>query len=104
MTPPPLSIVYHITISHQQGVNHLTDRTEEELKSMLGFKPSPKARLAKIERSKLEGKDATAEMRRKLSVLPDEVDWRKHGAVNPPRNQGQCGTHLSLTYLYVCLT
>jgi C1A family cysteine protease len=60
-----------------QGVNFLTDRTDEEIKKMNGFKASEQP--AKV------GHFNTTN-------LASGIDWRQKGAVTPVKNQGQCGS------------
>lgn len=59
------------------GINAFSDRTESEMKKMLGYKHVEKNGTAVI----LDD-----------SNLADEVDWRTKGAVTPVKNQGMCGS------------
>ena len=59
------------------GVNFLTDRTEAEIKMLLGFRAS--------EEPRKEGVFNTTN-------LAAEIDWVTKGAVTPIKNQGQCGS------------
>jgi C1A family cysteine protease len=61
------------------GVNHLTDRTSEEIKSMNGF-IAPES-LGAVRVAKLSTENLAA-----------EVNWNTKGAVTPVKNQGQCGS------------
>jgi len=68
------------TQTWQMGINQFTDMNEEERMAFLGFYQDSNWENA----TRISAKD--------LPAAPDSYDWRQHGAVNPIRNQGQCGT------------
>jgi cathepsin L len=59
------------------GLNHLAALTPAEYRSLLGFKPD----LSEKKRTTITS-----------LKLPDTVDWRDEGVINPIQDQGQCGS------------
>lgn len=69
----------------KNGVNHLTDRTPEELKAMRGH------RVALSHASIAAGKAPLHKITGK--AIPDSVDYRKvPGVLSPVKDQGRCGS------------
>lgn len=66
------------------GVNHLSDRTQDELKALRGFKSSKVYNGGNPFPYVLD-EDT-------LGDLPDEYDWRLYGAVTPVKDQSVCGS------------
>ena len=62
------------------GTNKFTDYTEEEYKALLGYKKSP-----------LMLRDRQVK-NLPTDNLPETVDWRTKGALNPVKDQGHCGS------------
>jgi C1A family cysteine protease len=67
--------------SFQVAHNQFSTWTDAEYKRLLGFKMPKNA-------EELMGEPVELD----VSALPASVDWRTKGAVNPVKNQGQCGS------------
>lgn len=66
--------------SWKQGVNHLTDRTESELKALYkGTQPGLASKRVPSRRVN-------------MAALPTSVDWRSKGIISNVKDQGRCGS------------
>lgn len=66
------------------AVNHLADKTDDELKTLRGYKSSLKYN---------GGNAFPYDKNSKLYAdLPDQYDWRLYGAVTPVKDQSVCGS------------
>lgn len=59
------------------GLNKFADWTAAERKRILSYRPVRGARVAPVET---------------VGDIPSTIDWRDQGAVNPVKDQGQCGS------------
>uniref|UniRef100_A0A146LZX5 Digestive cysteine proteinase 2 n=2 Tax=Lygus hesperus TaxID=30085 RepID=A0A146LZX5_LYGHE len=69
---------------YKLALNHLADRTDEELKALRGRKPTLEYNGGSV--------FPYSEDELKTVSLPINFDWRISGAVNPVKNQASCGS------------
>ncbi|KAI3665690.1 hypothetical protein L6452_44320 [Arctium lappa] len=75
--------------SYTVGLNRFADITNDEYRSMyLGTRSYADRRIAKLQRAGISQRYAVENN----EMLPENVDWRKSGAVAPVKDQGSCGS------------
>jgi len=67
-------------VHYEQGINHFSDLTNTEYRSMNNGFQMPTNRTGE------------AFVPPNAEAVPDSIDWRQYGAVTPIKNQGQCGS------------
>jgi len=75
------------SFSWKRGVNHLSDRTDQEFRRLLGYKKAIGFNSRTRDSRTTHAFDNVV-----LSSLPESVDWRFNGIISDVKDQGQCGS------------
>jgi len=80
------------TFTWKEGVNRLTDRTDQEFRRLLGY--DMKKKFAYADAVAQYRLPAAAELHQTASELdlPSSVDWRNESVITAVKDQGQCGS------------
>jgi len=70
--------------SFKKGVNHFTDQTDQELRSMFGYK---KGVVSTLDQSYILPHELSTD-----KGAPAAVDWREKDVISPVKDQGRCGS------------
>jgi len=76
------------TKTWKQGVNHLSDRTEEEFRGLLGYRKDIAYSMAAEREAKAQKNMQLLD----LKDLPNTFDWRQKGIITAVKDQGGCGS------------
>lgn len=83
-----INLLNRAGLSYKLRINHLADRTNDELRKMLGVRG-----VGKLDSSTHATRfDAKVHNVRRIDSLPTAIDWRVFGGLTPVTNQGACGS------------
>jgi C1A family cysteine protease len=71
-------------LGFQLAVNHLADKSEDEMKALRGKQYSPGYRN--------KGEPFPYDVEKEMANIPESMDWRLFGAVTPVKDQSVCGS------------
>jgi hypothetical protein len=86
------TILYHNlngNSTYHMGVNHLTDWTPKELKSMLGYQKGLGQFQVSERMKKLQNNELYENFGNNDRVMPLSVDWRQKNVVSAVKDQGE---------------
>lgn len=87
------------SVSYTIGLNQFADKTTDEYRKLLGYKPSAKPAdqddnndMGEVRTHNRAFQGIFGQTLDTIFDLPKSIDWRQHGYVTPVKDQGHCGS------------